>query len=178
MNIHEIKNFVPASVCDIIVSEIPITPTIPLDKVFPFYAGRNRYMDDFPSKHVLKDILDKITNKSSEIFKHKLGVTYGDVVTWYTGQRMEPHCDTVNLFTGNLHIHPGTEVRDYTAILYLNDDFEGGKLFFPDLLVTIIPEKGKLVLFPSTIDYVHGITKIRSGIRHSIPIWFHIIKNT
>jgi len=176
MNIHEIKNFVSDNVCDLIVSEIPITPTIPMDKIFPFYAGRNRYMDDFPSKNVLKDILDKITNKSSEIFKHKLGVTYGDVVTWYTGQSMEPHCDTRSLITG--FPSRGCENRDYTAILYLNDDFDGGKLYFPELLVSINPEKGKLVLFPSNIDYVHGISIISRGIRYSIPIWFHIIKNT
>ena len=178
MDIYEIPTFVHDTTCDKIVGEIPITPTIPDDKVFPFYAGRSRYVESFPSCDVLTDIIDRIKNKAFETFGHKVGLTYTDVVSWYPGQRMLPHCDTVNLFTGNPHFHPGTEIRDYTAILYLNDDFEGGKIFFPELLVSIEPEKGKLVLFPSNIDYVHGITEIRSGVRHSFPMWFHIIRDT
>jgi hypothetical protein len=102
MDIYEIPNFVHDTTCDKIVGEIPSTPTIPADKVFPFYAGRSRYVESFPSRDVLTDIIDRIKNKAFETFGHKVGLTYTDVVSWYPGQRMPPHCDTVNLFTGNL----------------------------------------------------------------------------
>ena len=60
MDIYEIPNFVHDTTCDKIVGEIPSTPTIPADKVFPFYAGRSRYVESFPSRDVLTDIIDRI----------------------------------------------------------------------------------------------------------------------
>jgi len=42
-----------------------------------------------------------------------------------------------------------TPQRDYTGLAYLNDDFTGGELVFPDLDVVIAPKPGLLVGFPS-----------------------------
>ena len=40
-------------------------------------------------------------------------------------------------------------IRDYSALAYLNADFTGGELVFPDVDVVIIPKPGLLVGFPS-----------------------------
>jgi len=40
-----------------------------------------------------------------------------------------------------------TPQRDYTGLLYLNDNFTGGELVFPDGDVVIIPKPGLLVGF-------------------------------
>ncbi len=36
-------------------------------------------------------------------------------------------------------------IRDYSALAYLNADFTGGELVFPDVDVVIIPKPGLLV---------------------------------
>jgi len=64
--------------------------------------------------------------------------------------------------------------RDYTALVYLNDDFTGGELVFPALDVLITPQPGLLVSFPSNHKFVHAVPKVRSGKRYSLPVWFTV----
>ncbi len=67
-----------------------------------------------------------------------------------------------------------TPQRDYTGVAYLNDDFTGGELVFPDLDIAIAPRPGLLVGFPSNHEFVHAVPKVLSGKRYSLPIWFTV----
>ena len=67
-----------------------------------------------------------------------------------------------------------TPQRDYTGIAYLNDDFTGGELVFPDLDIVIVPKPGLLVGFPSNHKFVHAVPKVLSGKRYSLPVWFTV----
>jgi hypothetical protein len=65
-----------------------------------------------------------------------------------------------------------TPQRDYTGLVYLNENFTGGELVFPDRDVVIIPKPGLLVGFPSNHKFVHAVPKVLSGKRYSLPVWF------
>ena len=67
-----------------------------------------------------------------------------------------------------------TPQRDYTGLVYLNDNFAGGELVFPDRDVVIIPKPGLLVGFPSNHKFVHAVPKVLSGKRYSLPVWFTV----
>ena len=67
-----------------------------------------------------------------------------------------------------------TPQRDCTGLAYLNDDFTGGELVFPDRDVIIIPKPGLLVGFPSNHEFVHRVPKVLSGKRYSLPVWFTV----
>jgi hypothetical protein len=67
-----------------------------------------------------------------------------------------------------------TPQRDYTGIAYLNDDFTGGELVFPELDIVIAPRPGLLVGFPSNHEFVHAVPKVLSGKRYSLPLWFTV----
>ena len=67
-----------------------------------------------------------------------------------------------------------TPKRDYTGLAYLNDDFTGGELVFPDLDVVIAPKPGLLVGFPSNHKFVHAVPKVLSGRRYSLLVWFTV----
>ncbi|TMP92391.1 MAG: hypothetical protein E6L08_08295 [Verrucomicrobia bacterium] len=67
-----------------------------------------------------------------------------------------------------------TPQRDYTGIAYLNDNFTGGELVFPDLDVFIAPKPGLLVGFPSNHKFVHAVPKVLFGKRYSLPVWFTV----
>ena len=67
-----------------------------------------------------------------------------------------------------------TPQRDYTGLVYLNDNFTGGELVFPDRDVVIIPKPGLLVGFPSNHKFVHAVPKVLSGKRYSLPVWFTV----
>lgn len=65
--------------------------------------------------------------------------------------------------------HVNAEHLYRSAIIYLNDDYDGGFLQIENPNFTYKPKKYSLIIFPST--YSHRITKIKSGNRVALPIW-------
>lgn len=63
------------------------------------------------------------------------------------------------------------ECRKLTVLMFLNDDFEGGKLFLQDGHKKIYPPQnaGTCVVFPSFI--MHGVEPVTKGIRRSVVTW-------
>lgn len=47
------------------------------------------------------------------------------------------------------------------VLLYLNDDYEGGELYFPQLDFSIKPPAGSLLTFPAIERWTHGVTPVR-----------------
>jgi hypothetical protein len=63
----------------------------------------------------------------------------------------------------------------YAAVLYLNDDYNGGELFFPEFGFDTRPEPGSLVVFPSGKLYEHGVRPVKEGpTRYVIPVFVKI----
>jgi hypothetical protein len=56
----------------------------------------------------------------------------------------------------------------YAGFLYLNDDFEGGLLKFPDQNISIKPEVGMLAVFDGGFNNMHEVSLIESGVRYTI----------
>ncbi|XP_036394032.1 prolyl 3-hydroxylase 3 isoform X1 [Megalops cyprinoides] len=72
---------------------------------------------------------------------------------------------------------PAFTHRDLSALLYLNDDFEGGDLFFTDrdaktVTATVRPRCGRLVGFSSGPVNPHGVTAVTAGRRCALALWF------
>uniref|UniRef100_A0A8P4K4P9 procollagen-proline 3-dioxygenase n=1 Tax=Dicentrarchus labrax TaxID=13489 RepID=A0A8P4K4P9_DICLA len=67
--------------------------------------------------------------------------------------------------------------RDLSAILYLNDNFDGGQLFFTNrdaktVTARVKPSCGRLVGFSSGPVNPHGVTAVTSGRRCALALWF------
>lgn len=70
------------------------------------------------------------------------------------------------------HYDGGTKINRVTsAILYLNNDYEGGELEFPNFGIKIKPEPGMLVLFPSNYAYRHIAHPVTSGTKYALVTW-------
>lgn len=69
-----------------------------------------------------------------------------------------------------LHIdHSPYNSRTVSAVAYLNDNYEGGELHFPHLDgLSIKPETGDIVVFPSTYLYRHESKEMLSGTKYSV----------
>lgn len=81
------------------------------------------------------------------------------------GVDMGPHVDSSDPTTTN---HPVI-----SGVIYLNDDYEGGELHFPNQNIKIKPESGSLIIFPSVEPYLHHPQKIIRGNKYMIPLfWF------
>jgi predicted 2-oxoglutarate/Fe(II)-dependent dioxygenase YbiX len=92
------------------------------------------------------------------------------VLKYSVGGRYLPHAD-------NEHWDPATKQwarsmeRDYSLLLYLNDGYEGGALYFPNFKWAIQPKRGMLVSFPSDHRYLHGAAPLISGTRIAVASW-------
>jgi len=72
-----------------------------------------------------------------------------------------------------MHEHfDSTKPNDIATLIYINNDYLGGEIYFPDYDISIKPDAGDLVCFPDTPDFVHGVKPITEGIRYTIPRWF------
>jgi hypothetical protein len=56
----------------------------------------------------------------------------------------------------------------YAGFLYLNNNFEGGLLRFPDQDIEIQPKTGMLAVFDGGFNNMHEVTMITSGVRYTI----------
>lgn len=60
---------------------------------------------------------------------------------------------------------------DWTALIYLNDDYKGGELSFPDLDYEISPSAGSVVFLPCLTR--HGVREVQSGNKFYIFLFIH-----
>ncbi|KAL8198518.1 UNVERIFIED_CONTAM: Prolyl 3-hydroxylase 1 [Gekko kuhli] len=72
---------------------------------------------------------------------------------------------------------PAYTFRDYSAILYLNGDFEGGTFYFTELdaktvTAEVQPQCGRAVGFSSGSENPHGVKAVTKGQRCAIALWF------
>lgn len=65
----------------------------------------------------------------------------------------------------------------YATILYINDDYAEGELFFNNFDFTIKPKAGSLLVFPGTPDYEHGVRPVGEGPIRYVLVGFVKIKN-
>lgn len=63
----------------------------------------------------------------------------------------------------------------FTTVLYLNDDFDGGKTFInlDTGRVEVEPKIGRLVAYNGH-KLEHGVTDISNGVRYTLPIWYTV----
>jgi predicted 2-oxoglutarate/Fe(II)-dependent dioxygenase YbiX len=76
-----------------------------------------------------------------------------------TGKSMGPHVDDY----GN------GDDPNISVVLYLNDNYEGGELFFKEQGIKIKPEAGSIIIFPSVDPYYHESLPVISGIKYMCP---------
>lgn len=58
--------------------------------------------------------------------------------------------------------HTDPSIR-YAAIIYINDDYEDGELFFKNLGLKLRPKPKTLLIFPGNEKYEHGVEFVAEG---------------
>ncbi|MBY6204802.1 2OG-Fe(II) oxygenase [Halomonas denitrificans] len=61
--------------------------------------------------------------------------------------------------------------RDVSLLIYLNDEYTGGRLDFEHFEFSLRPKAGMLVHFPSDMRYQHAARPVESGLRFAIVSW-------
>lgn len=130
----------------------------------------------------VKDVMNKLDKQIQEFVEHiyfpSLGYTvkeFGwfrelELIKWSKFTTLPPHID-------------GDVIKKYPAItigglIYLNDEYNGGEIAFPEHNISIKPSPGDLVLFPC--HYLHEVKTVyplEKGVtrRHTFPVFYTLV---
>lgn len=86
------------------------------------------------------------------------------------GSEIDSHNDDGDIYEGK----PEGE-KHYSAVLVLNDNYEGGDFHFDNLDITMPLEAGSLIIFRGDLERLHGVSEVTSGYRVSMPIFFRTV---
>ena len=139
-----LENFIPPSECDHIIeyckprvidSEV-VSKTDGTTYKHPARTSSDFFMDnEYPPNKKIRNDVAEFFGKSEIAFEDTM------VIRYLEGQQYKPHVDFF------LHDVPRVEQRVATAIMYLNDGYEGGNTSFPNLNLSFPPKKGSLLYF-------------------------------
>lgn len=121
-------------------------------------------------KELMVSINDDVCGVLSElsILNRTLYPDTLQIVRWYKGYELTPHADRENPDNSP---HPFSW-RDFATVVYLNDDYEGGEIYWPNKDMEYKPVKGSLAIFPGTKEFLHGVREVPEGVRYTIASFF------
>ena len=125
---------------------------------------------------IIENIINRFKLVIEDFFEVEIISTGPALVRWPVGARQEPHADK------ELHEGPDAGTAnafpwyDLGTVFYLNDDYEGGELYFPQHGIEFKPKAGAAYFFPGDMNYIHGVRPIISGCRYTSPVFWTITK--
>jgi hypothetical protein len=119
-------------------------------------------------KEEISKTLQKRLQNLISLYNDDLELTgFGTLQRMYEGVELKSHTDQ--------HTDPSIK---YAAILYLNDDYKDGTLFFKNKQNSDLkPTPGTLLLFPGNEEYEHGVRHVGKGPVRYVTVGFIKIKN-
>jgi hypothetical protein len=135
-----------------------------------YWRDRVLYFNDMPeADRRLKLRIRELVYQQIELLRRHFrypGPLYPEtinLVSWPPNLEMAPHVDQDD----------GFEQRMFAAVGYLNDEYEGGEIDFPEIGHSIKPKAGMLLAFHCGPEYRHGVKATRGDIlRYTFPTWF------
>lgn len=172
-----VRNFLSADQCGLLVDTFKHSKDQQrlAQQTEDFWRERVLWFDDIVdvtgrAKPIMQQARFASAYRISVFFKSNR-LLYSDtqqLVHWGPGASMPVHVDNAHP-TGESHPTPH---RDFASVVYLNDDYAGGEVYFPLLGCRVRPEAGLLIGFPGDASAPHGVSRVESGDRYTMPGWY------
>jgi hypothetical protein len=123
--------------------------------------GAQDFINDKKLFLLLKQYANKISfsHKSLNDIDKNLYIYAALGFKWKDGWSQHPHIDAIG---------PGESI-EYSAVIYLNDEYDGGEIEFPNKNFIYKPKKYSAILFPGKGDeYTHQVNKIIGSDRYTL----------
>jgi hypothetical protein len=134
-------------------------------------------LNDVNINPMISALQERLKSEVDKFFNVDAWPTSTAIVRWLPGQLQMPHADK-ELHEGDNAGKPNDfPWYDIAGLFYLNDEYEGGELYFPNQGIQFKPKAGAAYFFPGDLNYIHGVTEIKSGIRYVIPFFFTILSH-
>lgn len=138
------------------------------------YVGPDYHLDKHP---LLKKYMDKV----SALVTYEVGRRVVPMFTFNRHQTLctgmcPGHSDSEGMGPNGIDFMPEYSpdhiyepaIIEFSANIYVNNDYEGGQLCFPEYDIEIQHTPGQLVWFPGNLHFVHSVNKITSGNRWNL----------
>lgn len=109
--------------------------------------------------NLVKDKIKEVFEVEQEIYPDLLCIT-----KWLSDTSHGLHAPSENLDGTPNDLY----WRRFGAILFLNEDYEGGEIHFPNQNITFSPKQNTLLIYPGTAEFVHEKNKITKDTRYII----------
>jgi hypothetical protein len=132
------------------------------------WADKNLNISQYEEyKKFYKRINDIIVSSDSNLFLSG----FATIQRMQSGVELKSHTDQ--------HTDPSIK---YATILYINNDYNNGELFFKNLNLKLKPKPGEMLFFPGDEKHEHGVKHVTDGPIRYVLVGFikekdHYIKN-
>lgn len=120
-----------------------------------------KYEDEVGLSTIFETLYEEYRKENDFLLRSPVEKQDMHVIRYKTGEGIPPHSSRV----GTISI---------SFVAFMNDDFQGGELYFPDNDITIKPQKGAIVFFPSTYIMPHAVAPIKDNERYVIIGGFNL----
>jgi predicted 2-oxoglutarate/Fe(II)-dependent dioxygenase YbiX len=166
--------------CIFKISVSDFLKTLNMEKILDFIkntnTGENKQVflnSSIPNKDI-RDIVETINKFVENICKTQYAqlvesefnlttwIREPELIKWTSGTSLPAHIDGPSKIE-----KPMTTIG---ALIYLNDEYTGGELYFPEYDVLIKPKFGDLVIFPC--HFLHEVKTVLDGERYTLPLFY------
>jgi hypothetical protein len=169
-----VESFLDRAICDGLSEAFRDLSTRIVNRAPGFWDGRFIWYSDVSKAdgglagHML-NAQRKAANLITDFYRLTQPI-YADllqIMSWPVGIHMPPHADNANP-DGSLH---AMAYRDFSGVVYLNDDYRGGEFYFTALDTVIKPKKGMLVAFTAGFYHEHAVLRVEWRQRLTMPFF-------
>ena len=152
-------------------------------ELFPEHANTQPYEDFWKGRcisgaEVEVSSIQYLMLYKRELIKKLIHINYNaeiplysdtlNFIRWPEGYELYLHADNINP-NGHPHNFP---YREFASVIYLNDDYNGGQMYFPQWEFEPEMKPGSVCIAPAGLDYMHGVKKISDGVRYTISSFY------
>ena len=145
-----------------------------------FFKNRGAFdMDSFPMPESYEKAWSEFTSKMQYLFNNDIH-HLGKIKALYKFNKYDADSNNGELCFGRHSDDHGYRSErqkgepDQPAIFfgsnyYINDNYEGGEIFYPKKNISIKPKRNSLVCHPGSKEYEHEVTQIFNADKYTIP---------
>jgi hypothetical protein len=127
------------------------------------WSDKNLNIRHHKEQKVFYDRLSAMVDKSNSLLMLS---GFSTIQRMQPGVQLKSHTDQ--------HTDPSIK---YATIVYINDDYIDGELFFPNLNISLKPNPGDLLFFPGDEKHEHGVRHVGEGPIRYVLVGFIKVKN-
>lgn len=177
-----VKNFLDANTCQTILAyaEARKGASSTVQNPYADAADRNLLSRTRNSELIdIEGIADRVLPILANVLTRNVAPHFGAQLEWFEypqllryreGGEYTVHADSENWIAERRRWERGMD-RDYSLLIYLNEEFSGGEIEFANFGFQIRPRRGMLLAFPSDHRYVHAARPVTAGNRYVLVTW-------